>query len=174
VVTLLESTTARLATVLLMAAVLQYSVLSTIRVGGVAPDLLLVMAIAAGVVAGDERGAVTGFASGVAMDLIMPGRPFGLSVLTFTLVGFLVGRYQHAASNRSTPAVVLTAGLATVLAVGGYVSLARVLGGVDLLDGRFLIVAVVSAMWSMALVLPVSAVIRWAWRQPLGSSVWSR
>lgn len=171
---MLESSTARLATVLLMAMVLQYSVLSTIRVAGVAPDLLLVVAIAGGLVAGAERGAVTGFAAGLAMDLVMPGRPFGLSVLTFTLVGFLVGRYQTSAANRSRPAMVATAALASVLASGAYISLARIFGGVDLLSGRFLVVAVVVGLWSMVLVLPVIAVMRWAWRLPTGVSSWSR
>lgn len=171
---MLESTTARLATLLLMAAVVQYSVLSTIRIAGVAPDLLLVVAIAGGLVAGDQRGAIMGFASGLAMDLIMPGRPFGLSVLTFTLVGFFVGRYHNAAPSRSAPMVVITAGLASVLAVGGYITLARVFDGVDLLSARFLVVAVFTALWSMALVLPASAVMRWAWRLPAGISAWSR
>lgn len=171
---MLESSTARLAMVLLMAMFLQYSVLSTVRLAGVAPDLLLVVAIAGGLVAGDERGAVTGFAAGIAMDLIMPGRPFGLSVLTFTLVGFLVGRYQNSVAHRSRSAMVATAGLTSVLASGAYISLARVFDGVDLLDSRFLVVAVTVALWSMVLVLPVSAVMRWAWRQPAGVSAWSR
>lgn len=171
---MLESTTARMATVLLMAAVLQYSVLSTIRVAGVAPELLLVVAIAGGIVAGEQRGAVTGFAAGVAMDLIMPGRPFGLSVLTFTLVGFMVGRYQTSAASRSRPTVVVIAGVASVLASGAYISLARVFDGADLLNGQFLVVALVVAAWSMVLVLPVTAVVRWAWRLPTGVSAWSR
>jgi rod shape-determining protein MreD len=170
----LDSTTARLAAVLLLAALLQYAVFSTIRVLGVAPDLMLVVAIAAGLVAGAERGAVTGFAAGVAMDLMMPGRPFGLSVLTLTLVGYLVGRYQVTTTNTSNGAAVLNAGLASVLAAGCYISLARVTAGIDLLGGRFVILALGAALWSMVLVIPVIALMKWTWRQPTGVSAWSR
>jgi len=35
-------------------------------------------------------------------------------------------------------------------------------------------VALVVAAWSMVLVLPVMAVVRWAWRLPAGVSAWSR
>jgi rod shape-determining protein MreD len=177
---LTDSILFRVSMVMVVAAILQYAVFSTIRVAGVAPDVLLVVAIGAGLVAGARRGAIAGFSAGVAMDLIMPGRPFGLSVLTFTLVGYTVGRYQsvgrsqYASATQSRAAAVGIAGAASALAAGGYVLFARVFDGVDLLGGRFVAIAAMLAVWSMVLITPVNAVMRWAWRQPARVSSWSR
>ena len=75
------------ALLLLAALVIHTSVLSGIRLQGVRPDLMLLIAVCAGLVAGPERGAIVGFAAGLASDLFLQ-TPLGLSALTFTVVAF--------------------------------------------------------------------------------------
>ena len=53
-------------------------------------DLLLGLSATAGVIGGPERGALVGFFYGILFDLALV-TPFGLSALTYSLVGFFVG-----------------------------------------------------------------------------------
>lgn len=157
----------RIALVMVSAVVVQIGVLALIRPGGVAPDLLLAVAVAGGLVTDDRRGALTGFVAGVALDLVMAGRPVGLAALTFTVVGFAAGRYAVAA-RRTTPwaLAAVAAGLA-VLAAGLYGVAAQLFGQGDVFGGRFVVVALVSALWTAMLVLPTRAVMAWAWMEPV-------
>src|SRR3954467_11929411 len=69
------------------------SMLAGIHVHRVRPDAMLLVAVLAGLVAGPEKGAVTGFVAGLLADLTLP-TPFGLSALVLSLVGFGVGMLQ--------------------------------------------------------------------------------
>ena len=80
----------RAALVLVAALVLQITVLSDLRVVGGLGDLMLAMTVAAGLTGGADRGATWGFATGVLYDLVLD-TPFGLSALTYALVGYAVG-----------------------------------------------------------------------------------
>ena len=51
---------------------------------------MLLLAISAGIAAGPEWGALTGFIAGIAFDLVLQ-TPFGLSALSYCIVGYLVG-----------------------------------------------------------------------------------
>lgn len=62
------------------AAFLQYTLFTQFRIAGVSADLLLVVAIAAGIVAGAERGAIVGFVCGLCLDLLVV-TPFGLGAI---------------------------------------------------------------------------------------------
>lgn len=81
---------ARLAPVVLLAFVLQAVVLDQVVVLGVHPDVLVVLAAAAGVVLGPARGSVIAFVVGLFADLLVQ-LPFGLSSLAFCLLAFAVG-----------------------------------------------------------------------------------
>jgi rod shape-determining protein MreD len=62
-------------------------------------DLLLILAVAAGIVGGAERGAVVGFFAGLAMDLMLPS-PMGLGALSYLVAGAVAG-LLHAGEVRS-------------------------------------------------------------------------
>ena len=64
-------TVVRYTLLIVTAAVLQKAVFSQLRIDGAVPDALLVLAVAAGVVSGSERGATVGFCSGLALDLMV-------------------------------------------------------------------------------------------------------
>ena len=57
--------------ILLIALVLHTAVMGHLRVAGVAPDVMVLIPIVAGLAAGPERGAAFGFACGLAVDLVI-------------------------------------------------------------------------------------------------------
>ncbi len=69
------------------------AVLRGLRVDGVRPDLLLGLAVVAGMVGGPETGAVIGFTAGLVADLFL-ATPLGLSALVFCLLAYAVGTLQ--------------------------------------------------------------------------------
>ena len=80
----------RLGVVVLVALVLQVCLFSRFSYEGARPDVMILVAIAAGLVAGAERGALVGFVAGLAYDVVLT-TPLGLSALVYCLVGYAVG-----------------------------------------------------------------------------------
>ena len=80
----------RAALVLVVALVLQVSLVSDLRIAGSIGDLMLVVVVAAGLTGGADRGITYGFAAGVLYDLVLD-TPFGLTALTYAVVGYGVG-----------------------------------------------------------------------------------
>lgn len=77
--------------ILVIAAVLQSTVLENIRILGGRPDLVLLFTVTWGIIRGAQDGALWGFIGGIFCDLLSAG-PFGLWTFILTLVGFLVGQ----------------------------------------------------------------------------------
>lgn len=151
----------RLSMVLVAALVAQHSVLVNIRVTGVSPDLLLLVAVAGGIAGGRERGAVVGFAAGLAADLLAQ-TPFGLSSLTFGLVGYGVGTLQ-AGVIRLAWWIPLATGLAASTAgVLLYALLGSLLGQTHLLRPELVGLAAVVGVLNAVLVPVVVRVVSWA------------
>lgn len=153
----------RVALLIVSAAVLQLGVLAQLRINGVAGDLLMVVAISGGLVAGERRGAVTGFFAGLIADLMMPSRPLGLSALTFAIVGYLTGRYQSTVVRSSRMLPVSISVIATAGGGVGYVLFARLLSGLNLVDAELPLTLVIMSLFSAVLILPIRALMRWAW-----------
>ena len=81
---------ARAAVVVVVAVLLQLSLVSDLRIAGSMGDLVLVVVVAAGITGGADRGATYGFAAGLVYDLLVAS-PFGLTALTYAIVGYVVG-----------------------------------------------------------------------------------
>jgi rod shape-determining protein MreD len=76
--------------VVVLAFVLQLSVMPQFKLLGVQPDLILVVAIVVAVQDGPVAGAVVGFLGGMMQDIASP-QVMGVSALTKTLAAFLAG-----------------------------------------------------------------------------------
>lgn len=163
----------RVGVVIVIATLVQSGVLAHLRLGGVAPDLLLVVAIAGGLSAGETRGAISGFTAGLAIDLVTWGRPFGLAVLVFTLIGWGCGRLRATAAYDSRSADMVIAAASSVLAVAAYVLGLEFFGDGAALVAGFPMVIGVTAGWSVVLVLPVATLMRWAWGD-VEDAAWAR
>jgi rod shape-determining protein MreD len=150
------------ALVVLSALVLQASVAANVRPFGRTPELLVLLAVAGGMVGGAERGAIVGFFCGIAMDLVVQ-TPFGLWALTATLIGWATGHIHGRAVAgpifRSATAVMATAaGLVGFVVLGALLGqeglfdlpLVRIVVVVSLLNGLLAPFAVRSLRWSLA------------------------
>ncbi len=152
---------ARLPPLLVVAVMLHTAVLPQLRVAGVAPDLLLVLGIAAGIAAGPDRGALVGFIAGLLADCFLQ-TPFGLSALTYSLVGYGVGMFQTTILHAAVWIPVATAVVASAVGVILFAVVGAVVGQSHLLSGRLLEVAVVVALVNGLLILVVARPVRWA------------
>ncbi len=105
-----------LAVVLVVAVLVQSTVLARLRLAGVRPDLLVLAVVAVAVATDAGTGASFGFVAGLVADLLFD-LPVGVSALVYTAVGFAVG----------TVRVYVTSHLPLVhLALAGAASLASV------------------------------------------------
>ena len=146
--------------VLLVAALLvQATVAADLRVAGAAPDVLLVIAVAAALRGGAAQGVTVGFCAGLLTDLYVTGTPVGLGALAYCLVGYGVGALRDNVLPLSRALTPLLALLATVATVALFVLLGELVGQSQLvLAGRSMLVrtTVVEAVWSALLALPLA------------------
>lgn len=80
--------------VIVITLVIQATLLPLITVGGVRPDLLLLVVVSAGLLLGREQGVGMGFFAGLLQDLAS-GNIFGVSVLSKTAVGYIAGHMER-------------------------------------------------------------------------------
>jgi rod shape-determining protein MreD len=138
---------------LLTALLLQTTLLAQMRIFGVMPDLMLLVAVAGGITAGATRGAALGFAAGMLIDLFLP-TPLGLSALVFTLVGYGVGVANTGVLRSAWYIPVLTSGGASVAGVTLYALIGSVLGE-RMIDGHLITIALVVGVFN-AVLAPVA------------------
>lgn len=151
----------RLTLVLLFGLTLHLSLFATARIGEVRPEVLLLIAVAAGIVGGPERGAVVGFLAGIVADLFLH-TPLGLSALAFSLVGFAVGTSQSIVIRSAwwiPPATALVASAAGILLYG---LLGALIGRPEFLEPRVLVVAAGVGAANALLSPAVIPVMAWA------------
>lgn len=151
---------ARAGLVVLGALVLQVCLLARFSFDGARVDVLLLVVVVAGFLAGPERGAQVGFGAGLAFDVVL-ATPLGLSALVYTIVGFAVGSASRSvvrAARWIAPVVVAASSAGGVVL---YALVSQVLGQAGL-DGPPLgaIVVVVTAM-NMLLAPVALAAMRW-------------
>ena len=79
--------------VVLAALLLQLTVFVDVRIAGVAPELMVLVAVLAGISAGAARGSVIAFFVGLTWDLYL-ATPLGLSAASFALAAYAVGGFE--------------------------------------------------------------------------------
>jgi rod shape-determining protein MreD len=107
--------------VLLLAALVQVSMASSIEVAEGHPDLVLVLVIAIALLRGPVFGAVAGFWAGLVLD-IASLETLGLTSLLLTLAGYFAGRLGDITTRSSAHPSLVAVGLGTIgFAVGSAV-----------------------------------------------------
>ena len=149
-------TVIRYALLIITAAVLQRAVFAQLRIDGAVPDALLVLAVAAGIVSGTERGATVGFFSGLALDLMLT-TPFGLGAVCYLAAGATAGVLETSLVRSARWLTVVIAAVSSVVGVVLYALLGTLLGQAEMLGRHLLVVMAVVAVSSAILVLPVRA-----------------
>lgn len=150
----------RTSLVLVVALTVQLGIAPSLGVFGVQGDLLLLVAIAAGIATGPDRGAAIAFAAGIAYDLMLQ-TPFGLSALTYAIVAYLVGGLQDSVLRAAWWIPVATATAASVVGVILYGVFGTVLGD-DLIALSLVRVAVIVGLLNTVAAPVVVRAMRWA------------
>ena len=151
----------KMTVIMLIALVLQLSLFTQVQFFGVSLDFMLALSVAAGLAAGPDRGAVIGFFSGLLIDLLVQ-TPFGLSALTYALIGYLAGSASTmaAAATRWFPfAVGFCGGLAGVTI---FVLLGELVGEPMLQNSDLPTIAGVVAVTTALLTPPLRRLLTWA------------
>ncbi len=162
----------RMAAVVIVVLVAEVCFASDLRILGVAPDFLLVLAVAGGLVGGAQTGALFGFAVGLVADLSLATTPIGLQALAWCLAGWAVGTLR---ANVLPEGRVIQLVVAFVAAIGALVLflLAGELVGQSQLvaPGRSFVLRVmaIEAIWSAVLIVPATALLGRAARGSTGA-----
>ena len=147
--------------VLLAALVVDQSLLTGVRVDDLRPDLMLLVAVAGGLAAGPERGALAGFGAGLVVDLLLQ-TPLGLSALTFSLVGFAVGTVETTIIRTAWWIAPVTAFAGSVAGVLLYALLGAILGHGQFLTPDVIVLAAFVGGINAVLAPVVVGAVTWA------------
>jgi rod shape-determining protein MreD len=156
----------RWALIVSVAIVLQVGLFDDLRISGVHPDLMLLLAVCAGLTGGPGEGAGVGFACGLLADLFLPGR-FGVTALAYALTGYGAG---VAGDTVVRPARWISVGLVVLSSAAGtllYAAIGQLLGQHSLSDPRLGVIVGIVSVVNGVLALPTLAVCRWADHDPL-------
>jgi rod shape-determining protein MreD len=151
----------RVPPLLLLVWILHTAVFPQLRVFDVSADVMLLVAIVSGVVAGPERGATMGFVAGLLADFVLQ-TPFGLSALTYCLVGWAVGSLQTRVLHATWWIPVLTAATATAAGTLLFAALGAVVGQDQLISLRLIPIVGITALWAAVLSPLFLRAFRWA------------
>ena len=152
---------ARATLAVVVVVVVQHALLDMVQLGAAHPDVLLLLPVAGGYVAGPERGGAFGFVTGLVADLFLP-TPFGLSALVGCLLGYSVGSLTAAVDPRAAwlkPVAALTGSVAADML---FAVLGAILGQQQMVQVDFLALFLVVGISSVICVLPVNRLMRWA------------
>jgi rod shape-determining protein MreD len=153
------SSALRAAAVVFTASLVQVTIVSSLVVGGGAPDVLLIVVVSLGLLRGSLPGAVAGFAGGVVVDLLTLDT-LGVTSLVLTLAGFWAGRYGETTARGRRLAPLAAVAVITVLAAVFAFLLHYLLGEDVVARHALLTVLVPAAILNVALALPVHALVR--------------
>lgn len=136
--------------VVVTALLLQTTVFAQIKLAGAKPELMYLVTVVMAMLEGPTTGAVAGFSAGMAQDFLLD-QPKGITALTLTLVGYVVGQVrQYIVTPSPLLPVVLVAG-ATAGGVLFYGLVAFLLGQLGTGFGFLLRTALLSAVYNAVL-----------------------
>lgn len=163
---------ARFAVLLTALLVVQVSVMPYLTVFGHVADLLLVIAVTGGLVAGEETGTGLGCAAGLCTDLIVQ-TPFGMWMLVGTIVGFAAGTMSGRVIDGGRLLRSAVTGFGAVTGIGLFVAIAS-LFGLSYVTERPIVSIIAVIGFTSALLAPLAELaIRWGLGlrvRPLGNT----
>jgi rod shape-determining protein MreD len=155
----------RLTALLLVGIVLQTTVAPDVRLHGVCPDLMLLLAVCAGLVGGPEQGALVGFGAGLLTDLFLQTTPLGLSALAYCLIGFAVGALRGGMLREGWLTAPIVAFGASAAGVVVFVVAGVMVGQAQLTQSGPAVLATTAALvgfMNALLAVPASRLVAWA------------
>jgi rod shape-determining protein MreD len=151
----------RAAAVVLVALLVQQALLDHLRIAGTHPDVMLLVAVAAGYVGGPGRGVVVGFGAGVVADLFLP-TTFGMSALVGALLAYGIAVATSSLVRSSIGLQVVTGAAGTALGLCMYATLGAVLGYPEMITHDLVPALAVSTPVAAVLSVPAMRLLAWA------------
>lgn len=145
--------------VVVTALLLQSTVFAQLRLLGVRPELLYLVTIVVAFLEGPNEGAVVGFVSGLAQDLLL-NEPKGILALTLTLLGYAIGMFRQYIVSPSPLLPTILVALGTAGGVAFYVVVSFLLGTFDGSFGFAAKVALLSGAYNAVLTPILFPVLR--------------
>ncbi len=155
------TTPLKLAVVYLVAVIVQLTVFVDVRIAGVAPELLALVAVIAGFFAGPDRAPLIAFCAGLVWDIYLP-TPLGVAAVTFALVAFAVATLEEGLFHDSRLQLLMVVAVASAASVVGYALVGELVGQRGLIDVDMLRIAAIVAVMNGALTPIAAPVVRWA------------
>jgi rod shape-determining protein MreD len=151
----------RVPLVTVVALAVQLSLFTDMRPFDAIADVMLLLVLAGGMVAGPRDGALCGFFIGFVYDLMLR-TPFGLSALSYALVGYAAGYLQAVVSSAPWWIGMLIMGAASAVSVFVYATIGTVFGLRDAINIHLVTVMLVVGAVNMLLAIPALWIQRWA------------
>ncbi len=151
---------------LLLAVLIEVTVLAPLPFPGATPTLVLVMVVLLGGQYGASTGAACGFAGGLLLDIAPPAAgTIGISALLLTVVGYAVGKFGEVDERPWWVFALLSAVAAPLVVVAG-AALGGLLGDPRVRWDDVLLLMGTSALYAfilgLLLALPIRRLCRWA------------
>lgn len=135
--------------VVVTALLLQSTAFAQVKLLGAKPELMYLVTILLAMMEGPSSGAIGGFTAGMAQDFLLD-QPKGITALTLTLVGYVVGMARQYIVTPSPLLPVLLVGGATFVGVLFYGFVAFLLGQLSGI-GFLIQTALLSSLYNAAL-----------------------
>lgn len=148
-----------LAAIVLTSLLLQTTVFADLRLLGARPELLYLVTIVFAFLDGPSTGAVTGFVCGMAEDFLLD-QPKGITALTLTLLGYVVGLLRQYVVSPSPLFPVLLVGVGTLGGVLFYGVVSFLLGQLAVPVLYLVRVAALSGLYNALLTPLVFPILR--------------
>ncbi len=148
----------RLLVIGLLTMVLQVAAVSQFLLLGTSADIVVLLVMAVGLLAGPMWGALTGFGMGLLIDVALV-RTLGVSSLILLTIGYWVGRYREQFDPASPLTPISLAAAATAAWAVGF-SIMQFLLGVDRVGMALLWQIVAQVIVNSVIALPVYALVR--------------
>jgi rod shape-determining protein MreD len=148
-----------LTAVVLTALLLQTTVFSDVRLLGARPELMYLLTIVFAMLEGPASGAIAGFAGGMAQDFLL-NQPKGITALTLTLLGYVVGLLRQYVVSPSPVVPVFVVAGGTFGGVLFYALVSFLLGQFDSTVLYLFRVAALSALYNAILTPLVYPLLR--------------
>lgn len=142
---------------------LQNTLLTEMRPFDVAIQVMLLLAVAGGVAAGPERGALAGFAMGLLFDLVLTS-PLGLHALVYALAAFAAGHVNSLTLDHPRWLVIVVVAAASAAATIAYPIASALIGEEVVFAAELVKVVIVVAVANAVLAVPAVWLMRWALR----------
>ena len=153
------------ASIIVVAGMLQLTLLSRLGLPGATPDLVVVCVVALALAYGPVTGAVVGFAAGLTLGFTPPaGGVIGIQALVFLVIGFLTGAVIDP-RDRTVPILVGMVGLSTGAAALAYALILAAFGSNQVSWQEVPTLVLTSSLYGLLLAPIVVPTISWLVRR---------